>query len=1251
MLGGFPKSERFERIRRIGQGGMGVVYEAWDRERGGPVALKTLRYSAAGDEVLLFKNEFRALQDIIHPNLVTLHELFHNDTGEWFFTMDLVDGVDVLEYVRPGSAPWQSDAPVHNSSDSAPTAIGPPRALPMLVDSAPGRKAALATFRRPTLVAELDLDRLRSVLRQLSSGLSALHAHNKVHCDIKPSNILVRDDGRLVLLDFGLILNVNANRAEVAGTAAYMAPEQVECARIGPAADWYAVGVFLYEALTGRLPFDGAPLTILADKRLRDPQPPHEVAPEVPDDLDALCVELLRRQADARPQPHDVLRRLGADRGMELGRSEGERTPQLLFVGRSGELRVLQSAFASVTAQKPASIVVHGESGVGKSELVRQFSSWAATQAVVLAGRCYERESVPYKALDGVMDALSEYLAKLPAEEAAGFSPRDAGVLIKAFPVLRRVEQRLQQVPVEEAAGPAHELRARLFSAVRELLAKLAARGPLVLTIDDLQWADPDSVAMLSAIVAEPDAPAMLLVATSRMSDSAAHKRLGELSRARNLYLEPLPPEAAEALATYLLEKSKLDGLDARLVATEAGGHPLYIAELLRHYRSADQPSAALPRLDDVLAQRTARLPDEARTVVELLAVSGGPIAKQVAAQAAQLSYPAFTDCVRLLNAEHLVKSEGQRGSDAVEPYHDRVREAVLSSLVPSRRRECHERLARALEAATIGDSEALATHWYGAGDHARAAQFAVQAAAQAEGALAYDRAARLYRSAIEMGAAGDDVWTRLAAALVNAGRGAEAARAYQRAATLAEPAEAARLQEQAAIQLLRSGHIDAGKAALAPSLEVHGIPLPKSPLRAVAVIVSQQLKRKLLRPRFGFRPRPVKDVPADTLIKLDLCHDTAVGLMMVDQVYGVAFGVRYTNLALSVGEPMRVARAIVFEAMRAAAMGRPDATVDGLLAQARLIIEKRDDAYADGMLEAGRGATMYLQGRWFGALGPLERAIERFRASHVGVAWEIAWMQLNRRWALCQLGRLAEAALEVELTLSESQARGDRFAQVNAQSGMPNIVWLARDEPAIARTRASEASALWSQKGFHLQHMMDLLARAHIDLYEGDGVHAHRELEDAWPTALRAKMDLVQINRILMHELRGRTALAAAAQTRDDGTRRERLATATRAAQKLAHEPRPWPQACATMIQAQRLALEGNHDAARAGLERAEAEFDAQSMLLYAQSARWLRAHLAGGDEGAASIEAASRALATESVRAPDKIVRLFAPAIIALK
>ena len=220
---------------------MGVVYEVHDRARDEVVALKTLRRARAAD-VYRLKREFRSLADVAHPNLVSLYELVV-EGANCFFTMELVNGVNFVEYVR-GSGP--SGAPV-------------------------------------------DAGRTRHVLRQLVNGIAALHRRGKLHRDVKPSNILVTAAGRVVVLDFGLTSDVFLKDATVgerlAGTPAYLAPERRAGAAPSDSQDWYSVGVTLYEALTGRLPLDG----LSEDARRRtgesDPPPPTSIGPGIPDDL------------------------------------------------------------------------------------------------------------------------------------------------------------------------------------------------------------------------------------------------------------------------------------------------------------------------------------------------------------------------------------------------------------------------------------------------------------------------------------------------------------------------------------------------------------------------------------------------------------------------------------------------------------------------------------------------------------------------------------------------------------------------------------------------------------------------------------------------------------------------------------------------------------------------------------------------------------------------------------------------------
>ncbi|MGH7295268.1 MAG: serine/threonine protein kinase, partial [Polyangiaceae bacterium] len=302
------------------------------------------------------------------------------------------------------------------------------------------------------------------------------------------------------------------------GTPAYMAPEQAASTDVGPEADFYSVGVLLYEALTGRVPIDGAPLQVMFRKQSEQPSPPREVAPGVPPDLDALCLSLLHFHPSARPGAAAVVRALGGAPASGGDDEHRSRTLTPPFVGRQSELDALADA-ASEARERTTCAVVEGESGLGKSRLVRHFVERTLRDdpsTIVLFGRCYERESVPYKAFDGVVDALARFLARLPDAEARGFLSTRPAALVQVFPVLRGVPAitaavRGAQLPVDPL-----EVQSRAFAALRETLARIAERRPMVVVIDDAQWADDDSHRLLTELLREPDAPRLLLVATVR---------------------------------------------------------------------------------------------------------------------------------------------------------------------------------------------------------------------------------------------------------------------------------------------------------------------------------------------------------------------------------------------------------------------------------------------------------------------------------------------------------------------------------------------------------------------------------------------------------------------------------------------------------------------------------------------------------------------------------------------------------------
>ena len=389
---------RFTIRREIGRGGMGIVYAAHDRERGFEVALKRLR-ELEPTSLYRFKREFRALADVIHPNLVTLYELLC-DHDQWFFTMELVEGVDFVDYVR--------------GDDPAPHVLGRrPDATTRVTGNTPSRDATVEGRTLP-VASSFDPERLRSGFRQLADGLCALHRSGHLHRDIKPSNVLVTPAGRVVILDFGVIAELRGRGYEPAavGTPLYMAPEQVDPgATLSEATDWYGAGVVLYQALTGRRPFEGDATAVLRAKQEREPLPPRARVSDVPADLDELCAGLLRTRADQRPSGAEVLARLCGNAPQTP--ASVARTPAL--IGRDVHRDVLHDGFAAAKGGQGQILLVHGRSGIGKSELVHRFlAELEAAGALVLSGRCFERESVPFKGVDSLIDSLASHLLGLP---------------------------------------------------------------------------------------------------------------------------------------------------------------------------------------------------------------------------------------------------------------------------------------------------------------------------------------------------------------------------------------------------------------------------------------------------------------------------------------------------------------------------------------------------------------------------------------------------------------------------------------------------------------------------------------------------------------------------------------------------------------------------------------------------------------------------------------------------------------------
>ncbi len=710
---------RYDVVGRLGRGGMGTVYEGIDRERRTRVALKALLVADAAGGVQI-KREFRTVSDVAHPNLAPVYELACEE-GLWFFAMERIDGVDLRRWARGEMTKAKARARAG--------AARPPRVeLPTRPEGSISREEEPS---EPTSSSEVEredaslplqsLPAIRAAFFELVSGLSALHDAGLWHGDIKPGNVLVRSDDRVVVVDFGLarpVTEAKRARGPTSGTPTYMSPEQLVGGDVGPPSDWYAVGTILYELLTGRLPFGGSGgashVELYIRKTLQTPPSPRELLPEIPADLSDVCMRLLRPDPALRPTRQELVAIFSGGEASGLVRSE--RQARTVFVGRERELEMLDRAYQRARSGRCMVAHVHGPSGIGKSAMVRSFLGGVrdVDGAEVLRGRCYERESVPYKGFDGVVDELTARLLEMgpPAGEGiATILPAWVGELAQVFPALAAVPAiaaRVARLPAMDAK----ELRRRAWTALRQLLEVVGRERTVVVWIDDLQWADADSAGLLESLVRDAQRVPLLIIASHRSAEAAKNAGLaGYFEIARRLRASDdlvdvavgaLPRAEAEQLARSSLEALTHEPTSearARNLAEEGAGVPFFIEELARFVAargaSAEDVHASL---EDAIAARLRALPPQQRALVEVVAIADSPVAQSLVFEAAGLDADALPDLLALRSGS-MLSWTGPGADDLVYAYHDRIREAVVAALDVNARQSRHLALGRALAA------------------------------------------------------------------------------------------------------------------------------------------------------------------------------------------------------------------------------------------------------------------------------------------------------------------------------------------------------------------------------------------------------------------------------------------------------------------------------------------------------------------------------------------------------------------------
>jgi serine/threonine protein kinase len=467
---------RYYLLSFLDSGGMGNVFRALDMRRGTLVAIKVIRRDDAWS-IYQFNQEFRTLAQVRHRHLIRLFDAFSED-GIRYFSMELITGSNIGRW---------------------------------------------ATENRQTTDF---FDRLRYFTRQLISVIHHLHQQKIVHRDIKPSNILLRSPKTIVLLDCSLAQNWSSPKTnrqafengEVVGTLCYMPPEIIAKQRATPASDWYSLGVTLFELITGEFPRygekeDRSDCDSIGEQLLR-------LSPACPDDLRLLCQSLLHLTPTLRPSGTAIAQAMG----VPLDPSND------LLGAPLGRGPILASLNQFLAADNPKQMtLLYGDPGIGITAVLDHFSGSLLQEPTLLQIRtcCFKQDQTPYRTIHQLTHYLADQLRLQEKELWQDLLPIHAHSLEHHFPELvdlcsKNDEASNIDISYEEA-----------LSLVASLLIQLSHRKRLLLTIDNLQWSDQESLSFILKYILHPQFQGKIICAWS----------ISKPSRDTSIQLDKLPDE------------------------------------------------------------------------------------------------------------------------------------------------------------------------------------------------------------------------------------------------------------------------------------------------------------------------------------------------------------------------------------------------------------------------------------------------------------------------------------------------------------------------------------------------------------------------------------------------------------------------------------------------------------------------------------------------------------------------------------
>ena len=795
-------------VGALASGGMGVLYRALHRDTGAPVAIKTV-INFKGGVVDGIRSEVRSLARLVHPGIARIVDEGIEDGHPWY-AMELVEGrtlahfrdqlwqgltgADLTTQVDPISTLPATGAP--RSRFSGGGNLAPPETAP-----APPRPAAAAGH----------LHQVLEIMHRLCGPLGYVHGRGIVHRDLKPENVLLKPDDHPVLIDFGVATRFPAAlgreilepAAAFAGTVAYMAPEQFRRGMVDARADLYSLGCMLYEFVCGRRPFLGTASAHLGEAhQLEPPVPPSYLVDGVPEALDALILRLLAKRArdrlgyavdvadalalvlrDLPPDPADrpPAPILAPDDGSGNESDAGFYLYRPEMTGRKEPTERLLLAVEAAHAGQGGIFFLGGESGIGKTMLAGEIGIHAAGMGLrVVTGDCMmfggsagpgQGTGSPLAPFRHLLQAAADHCrARGPAATARLFGSRGA--------VLAGIEPTLDKLPglnvdERETDLSGEAARSASLTAVAELVFAFCQEQPLLLVLDDVQWADELSLAVLKLLSPTALAHLPLLVLATYRSDEVPAGLLPLLCDpgAHDLRLGRLDEEGVATMVAEMLGMNQPPRAMIRFLARTSEGNPFFVAEYVRaavgdgvlfrtdgqwqisrgiagHGAEGAYETLPLPSsLRGLISRRLAGLVGPVGELLESASVIGRLVDPDLLAGVSRQEPSAVHDALSLLLARQVLENnDGQ-----LRFVHEKLRDHAYDAIAPERRRDLHLRVACALEE---GESRAaahlLAFHFHAGGRPERAFPYATLAGRQARtaGALhdAHDQLTKALR-------------------------------------------------------------------------------------------------------------------------------------------------------------------------------------------------------------------------------------------------------------------------------------------------------------------------------------------------------------------------------------------------------------------------------------------------------------------------------------------------------------------------